>query len=107
MKSEDAMIVAVLHDVVENTAWTLEQLRERGFSEVVLAAIDCVTNCTGESYEQFIERVQTNSTAKEVKIADLEDNMNIRRMKEIKLRDLERLEKYHKSWTILTKSENI
>ena len=76
MKSETAMIVAVLHDVVEDSDWTLEQLRERGFSEEVLTAIDCVTNRTGENYEQFIERAQTNPIAREVKIDDLEDNMN-------------------------------
>jgi (p)ppGpp synthase/HD superfamily hydrolase len=107
MKSKTAMIVAVLHDVVEDTGWTLEQLRERGFSEEVLAAVDCVTNRTGENYEEFIERVQTNPIACEVRIADLEDNMNIRRITKIKPRDLERLETYHKSWILLTKARNI
>lgn len=107
MKSEAAMMVAVLHDVVEDADWTLEQLRERGFSEEVLTAVDCVTNRTGESYEEFIERVQTNSIAKQVKIADLEDNMNIRRINEISPKDLERLEKYHKSWRLLTNAENV
>lgn len=107
MKSEAAMIVAVLHDVVEDTDWTLEQLQEQGFSEEVLTAIDCVTNRAGESYDQFIERVQTNPIAREVKIADLEDNMNIRRIAQIKPKDLERLEKYHKSWSLLTRTENI
>lgn len=104
MKSEAAMIVAVLHDVVEDTDWTFEQLRERGFSEEVLTALDCVTNRTDESYEAFIERVQTNPLARQVKIADLEDNMNIRRIGEIRPKDLERLEKYHKSWCLLTKT---
>lgn len=107
MKSETAMMAAILHDVVEDTGWTLEGLREQGFSEEVLAAIDCVTNRDGESYEKFIERVQTNPIARQVKIADLEDNMNIRRMSEIRPKDLERLEKYHKSWSLLTKSESI
>ena len=92
------MMVPVLHDVVEDTDWTLEKLREQGFSEAVLTAVDCATNRSGESYDQFIERVQSNPIAREVKIADLEDNMNIRRIGEIKPKDLERLEKYHKSW---------
>jgi len=107
MKSETAMIVAVLHDVVEDTEWTLDKLRERGFSEEILAAIDCVTNRTGESYEEFIERVQTNPIAREVKIADLEDNMNIRRISEIRPKDLERLEKYHRSWNVLSNMNNL
>lgn len=102
MKSETAMMVAILHDVVEDTDWTFEKLRERGFSEEVLTALDCVTNRTGESYDEFIERAMTNQIAREVKIADLEDNMNIRRIGEIKPKDLEKMEKYHKSWKKLT-----
>lgn len=103
MKSEAAMMAAVLHDVVEDTKWTLEQLREQGFSEEVLEAVDCLTRRDEESYEEFIERVQKNPIAREVKIADLEDNMNIQRISQIRPRDLQRLEKYHKSWNVLTK----
>lgn len=106
MKSETAMIAAVLHDVVEDTAWTLEELREKGFSNEVLEAVECLTNRTGENYGEFIERVQENKIAREVKIADLEDNMNIRRIDQLKPKDLERLEKYHKYWKILMKQEN-
>lgn len=103
MKSENAMMAAVLHDVVEDTEWTLEQLREQGFSEEVLEAVDCLTHRTGETYEDFINRVQTNPIALQVKIADLEDNMNIQRISQITPRDLERMERYHKSWSVLTK----
>ena len=102
MKSEAAMMVAVLHDVVEDTDWTFERLREHGFSEEILTALDCVTNREGESYEEFIERAKTNEIAREVKIADLEDNMNIRRIGEISEKDFERLGKYHRSWKTLT-----
>jgi (p)ppGpp synthase/HD superfamily hydrolase len=105
MKSEKAMMVAVLHDVVEDSKeWTFEGLREKGFSEEVIAALDCVTNRPGEDYGDFIKRVQTNPIACEVKIADLEDNMNIQRINQITPRDLERLEKYHKYWSLLTKT---
>ncbi len=106
MKSETAMIVAILHDVVEDTDWTFDNLRERGFSNEVLTALDCVTNRKGENYEQFIERAQTNEIARQVKIADLEDNMNLLRLNEIRAKDLERLEKYHKSWRKLNELEN-
>lgn len=102
MKSEAAMMAAVLHDVVEDAKWTLEQLREQGFSEEVLEAVNCLTRRDGESYDEFIDRVQTNPIAKEVKIADLEDNMNLQRIRQIRSKDLQRLEKYHKSWCILT-----
>jgi (p)ppGpp synthase/HD superfamily hydrolase len=113
LKTEAEMITAVLHDVVEDTRnnpeenkWTIEKLREKGFSEEVLEAIECVTNRKGESYEKFIERAGKNSIARCVKIADLEDNMNIQRIGELKPKDLERLEKYHRSWRILTAADN-
>lgn len=104
MKSEAAMIVAVLHDVVEDTDWTFNGLRENGFSEEILTALDGVTNRTGESYDEFIKRARDNPISCEVKIADLEDNMNVLRISKITPKDLERLEKYHKSWQTLTKS---
>ena len=107
LKTEAEMITAILHDVIEDTDWTIEKLREKGFSEEVLEAVECVTNREGESYEQFIERAGKNPIARQVKIADLEDNMNIQRIGEIKPKDLKRLEKYHKSWSVLTKSASI
>ena len=102
MDTEAAMMAAVLHDVVEDTDWTLERLREVGFSEEVLEALDCLTHREGESYQQFVERVRTNPIARQVKIADLEDNMNVRRINRLGPRDLERLEKYHRAWRALT-----
>ncbi len=107
MKTEAEMMTAILHDVVEDTDWTIEKLREKGFSEEVLEAVECVTNREGESYEQFIERAGKNPIARQVKITDLEDNMNIQRIGELKPKDLERLEKHHKSWSVLTKSAGI
>lgn len=106
LKTEAEMITAVLHDVVEDTSWTIEKLRAQGFSEEVLEAIECVTNREGESYEKFIERADRNPIARRVKIADLEDNMNIERIGELKPKDLERLEKYHRSWRVLTAKDN-
>lgn len=102
MDTEAAMTAAVLHDVVEDTEWTLERLREAGFSEEVLEAVDCLTHREGESYRQFVERVRTNPIARQVKIADLEDNMNVRRMNQLGPKELERLEKYHRAWRVLT-----
>ena len=102
MESEAAMMAAVLHDVVEDSEWTLDQLRAEGFSEEVLQAVECLTHRLGESYDEFVGRVQTNAIARQVKLADLEDNMNIRRMAEITPKDLARLEKYHRAWRTLT-----
>lgn len=102
MDSEAAMMAAVLHDVVEDTGWTLEQLRAEGFPDEVLEAVDCLTRRGGENYQEFVGRVQTNPIARQVKIADLEDNMNIRRINQLGAKDLERLEKYHQAWCALT-----
>ncbi len=114
MKTEAEMITAILHDVVEDTrdkknsddVWTFDRLREAGFPEEVIIALDCVTNRDGEGYEDFVKRASNNPIARQVKIADLEDNMNIQRIGEIKPRDLKRLKKYHKSWRVLTETNN-
>lgn len=102
MQTEEEKMTAILHDVVEDSDWTIEKLREQGFSEPVLKALEGVTNQSGESYEEFIERAGRNPIARRVKIADLEDNMNLLRIGEIKPKDLTRLEKYHKSWILLS-----
>lgn len=102
VESEAAMIAAVLHDVVEDSDWTLEQLRGEGFSEEILQAVDCLTNRDGESYDEFIVRVQASAIARQVKIADLEDNMNVKRIGEMTPKDLARIEKYHRAWRALT-----
>lgn len=107
MKSEAAMIVAVLHDVVEDSEWTIEKLREQGFSEEILEALECVTRREDKSYEDFMQGTIANPIARLVEIADLEDNMNIQRLKEIKPKDLERLDKYHKSWRTLTEADSV
>jgi (p)ppGpp synthase/HD superfamily hydrolase len=106
MKTEAEMITAILHDVVEDTDWTIEKLREKGFSEEVLEAVECVTNREGESYKQFIERAGKNPIARQVKIADLEDNMDVKRLKILTSRDAERIAKYLRAWNSLSLKTN-
>lgn len=95
-------IVAVLHDVVEDTDWTFERLRERAFPEEILAALDCVTRREDETYEAFVERTKTNPVARRVKLADLEDNMDVRRLGPLTPKDADRLAKYQRAWRRLT-----
>lgn len=97
LHSEAERIVAVLHDLIEDTDWTLDQLCAEGFSDDVLAAIDCLTKRDDESYDAFIERASRNELARRVKLADLEDNMDLRRIAEVSDKDLERLRKYHQA----------
>jgi (p)ppGpp synthase/HD superfamily hydrolase len=101
MDSETEMIAAVLHDVVEDSNWTPADLRKEGFSEEDLSVIEYLTRRDQETYEEFIERVKLNPTARKIKLADLEDNMAIRRISEPTENDWERLKKYHQAWLVL------
>jgi len=95
--------VGILHDVVEDTDWTLKRLREEGFPESIVAAIDAVSKREGEDYEAFVRRSAANPLARRVKLADLEDNMDLRRLPEISEKDLPRLQKYLRAWKLLTR----
>ena len=75
LKAEDERIVAVLHDVVEKTGWTLANLKDEGFPERILEAIDAVTRRHGEAYFDFVQRTRGNELGRRVKIMDLKDNI--------------------------------
>lgn len=94
-------IVALLHDVVEDTDWTIERLRKEGFTDEILEALSCVTRQENEDYMHFVERCKYNKIAKAVKIADLTSNMDITRLNEITDVDVERLRKYHRAYKYL------
>jgi len=98
-----AMMVAALHDVVEDSATTLDDLRREGFPEEVVTAVDCLTHRGDEEYDSYLERVAANELAREVKLADLVNNMDITRLPELRDKDCERLRKYHRAWTRLTR----
>ena len=96
VESEDERTVAILHDVVEDhgDVWSVDKLRQSGFPQRILDALDCVTKRKGETYEQFVERSASNPIALRVKLADLEDNMDIRRLNAVTEKDRERLNRY-------------
>ncbi len=105
-KTEEEQICGVLHDVVEDTKWTFEDLKKEGFSDNIIKALKCVTKTSDdENYEDFINRVQTNSLAIKVKINDLKDNMNLGRLKNITKKDKLRLQKYQKAFSKLSKKD--
>ena len=95
-------IAAILHDVVEDSEWTFEDLKREGFPKNILDALDCLTRRERESYEQFVNRSARNPLGRRVKLADLEDNMDLRRIPALKAKDLERLQRYHKAWRKLS-----
>jgi (p)ppGpp synthase/HD superfamily hydrolase len=91
-------VVAVLHDTVEDSEITLDDLRREGFPGGIVEGVDCLTRREGETYERYMERVATNPLAVTVKIADLEDNMDLRRIPEIGPKEVERIQRYHQYW---------
>ncbi len=101
-RTDEERIVGVLHDVVEDTDWTFDQLRKEGFSERIIMALDCVTKKSeNEDYNEFVARTRKNPLAVRVKLNDLTDNMDIRRMKEVKEKDVKRLNKYLRAYKLL------
>ena len=104
-KDPKAKIVALLHDTIEDTVVTAEYLRSQGFPEEIIEGVLSVTKQEGEegeeNYEDFVLRAAKNPLGKEVKLADLEDNMDIRRLKNITDDDVTRLRKYLRAWHLL------
>lgn len=97
--TDNEKIVGVLHDVVEDSDWTFERLTAEGFSTEVVDALRCVTKLSeSEPYDKFIHRVNTNPLAVKVKLNDLTDNMDIRRLAYISEKDVKRLRKYLKAY---------
>ena len=96
-------IVAVLHDVVEDSDWTFKALLEERFSIEVIEALKSVTkNSDNEDYDSFIRRAMENPIGRKVKIADLRDNLDVTRIAELGEKDLQRINKYKKALKILT-----
>lgn len=94
-ETETEKIVGVLHDVIEDSNFTFEYLINEGFSDEVIEALRCITKLSEEeNYDSFIERVKQNNLAVKVKICDLTDNLDVRRLKTITEKDFIRLSKY-------------
>ena len=100
--TDEEKIVAVLHDVVEDTHWTFEDLAAEGFSESVINGLRSVTKTSdSEDYDDFIGRAKSNRIGRKVKIADITDNLDVRRIGELSQKDLERLNKYKRALNVL------
>lgn len=103
MNTEETRIIAVLHDVVEDTNIELTTLKEYGYSDEVIKAIDALTRLPEENYTNFIKRVKENDLAKLVKMADIDDNSNINRISNPTEKDYKRIKKYNKALNELIK----
>ena len=98
---DELKIIAMLHDVVEDTAITDDNLREMGFSTRVLQAVASLTHDKEEDYMEYVKKLAYNSDARQVKMADLRDNSDITRLKGLTKKDLDRMQKYHTAYTYL------
>jgi (p)ppGpp synthase/HD superfamily hydrolase len=101
LETEAERIVGVLHDVVEDSGRhdptrqiTIADLRAKGYSEAVLEALDRVTKRDDEDYGAFIARVRPSPLARRVKLADIADNLDVRRLPTVTDRDANRLNRY-------------
>lgn len=94
VNSDEEKAVAYLHDVIEDTELTLEDLREYGFSKEVLKAIDVITKKKGQDYQTYLYSVKENKLVRVVKLANLRHNSDLTRLPKITKKDLERNKKY-------------
>lgn len=103
LDTEDEKIVGILHDVVEDSdVWNFERLREEGFEENILSALKSVTKVSeDEDYQQFIKRAGQNEIGRNVKIADIKDNLDITRIGALNEKDFLRINKYKEALLFL------
>ena len=104
MADENTTIVALLHDVIEDTEYTLDDLRKFGFAEDVLSAISLMTHADDVPYMEYVVKIKTNPIAKAVKLADLKHNSDLSRLDRITQKDEERAKKYKQAIELLENS---
>ena len=95
--------VAVMHDLIEDTGITKECLQKEGFCERVVDGVVAISKVKGETEDEYYARIKTNEDAIYCKIADLEDNMDLTRLKSIHDKDILRCQNYHKRYVELIK----
>ena len=95
--SEEEKAVALLHDVIEDSSVTAEELLNAGLPETVVTAVQILSKKKGQDYQTYLKTVKSNPLARAVKLADLKHNSDLSRLENITDKDLERLEKYKKA----------
>jgi (p)ppGpp synthase/HD superfamily hydrolase len=93
--------VALLHDVIEDSDITADDLVKEGFEHAIVNRVVRMTRKEGESYMDYIKRIGEDNICRVVKMCDLKDNMDITRLEKITDKDFDRLKKYHKAYKYL------
>ena len=101
METEDTTIVALLHDVVEDTEYTLDDIRAMGFPERIIEALSYMTHDNAVPYLDYVAKIKENPIATAVKLADLKHNSDLTRLDVVDETSLKRVEKYSKAMKIL------
>ncbi|MDD5981649.1 MAG: GTP pyrophosphokinase [Clostridium sp.] len=101
MPDEDCTVVALLHDVMEDTEYGVEDLRVLGFSEAVLTALLLMTHDDDTPYLNYVAALKSNPIARTVKLADLKHNSDLTRLSIVTDKDVQRVEKYNKAIQLL------
>ncbi len=101
MTTEETVTTALLHDVIEDTPLSVQDLRERGFSENIVEAVSLLTHDSGEAYADYILKIKQNPIAKAVKLADLRHNSDLSRLDAVDEKAMKRFEKYQNAIRIL------
>jgi len=102
-RDEELQSIAVLHDCIEDGVCTVEDLVNLRFSQRVIFSVILLTHSKEKSYEDYIKAISTDNDATLVKLADLRDNTKVSRLKGLTKKDFDRMEKYHKAYTYLSK----
>lgn len=105
-KSLDEKILALLHDTLEDTETTLEEIIDLGVDNKIIEALQLLTHQKGSDYQEYLTKIKKNSLAKTVKLADIADNLDPQRLEKLPLELRERLEKkYQLALAILHEAE--
>ncbi|MBQ8824139.1 MAG: HD domain-containing protein [Ruminococcus sp.] len=107
MTDEVTIITALLHDVIEDTDYTIDDLRAEGIPEICLEALCLLTHKSHESYTQYIYNLKQNPIARVVKLADLKHNSDITRLNVIDEKAKKRLEKYAEAILFLQENDDL
>ncbi|MEY4590542.1 MAG: hypothetical protein RL497_2618 [Pseudomonadota bacterium] len=100
----DAQVAALLHDVLEDSDLTVDDLKQAGIPEHITTTVEILTRQLDETYGEFIERIACDELACRIKILDIQDNLNLQRLKSVKKADLMRVNEYHRALQHLLKA---
>lgn len=99
----DAMCAAVMHDLLEDTDWTMRDLLDAGFTPEIVGNVSILTKTGKLSYDDYIKRIALHTVPRAIKMVDIRDNADVTRLKGLTKKDFDRMEKYHRSYEYLKK----